>query len=201
MSDWEDKLPPIMREKLAKIGSLTPEEKERMKASEQLTAVLSAFYKGDLDSEGLWKKLKAFKDQGKVPLLKEAQLQLIDSLTLGSTGPELQKRKSGIVAIETIKSEANTSAIEQTLNQIDALQARYKKEIQQGYDQLKAQIVRNPQLRMQQVKQGDTTVVVQLTIDETIKMLPEWKNFLTEHERRCSQEFAKIIEKLKRQVK
>jgi len=31
MSEWEEKLPPIMREKLARIGEITPEEKARMK--------------------------------------------------------------------------------------------------------------------------------------------------------------------------
>ncbi len=31
MSEWEENLPLIMREKLARIGEFTPEEKARMK--------------------------------------------------------------------------------------------------------------------------------------------------------------------------
>ncbi|MEW6141714.1 MAG: hypothetical protein AB1597_00965 [Chloroflexota bacterium] len=201
MATWEDKLPPIMREKLAGIGDLTPEEKARMKAAEQLSGILAAFYKGDIDADGLWQKLKPLKDEGKGSLLKEAQLQLIDSLTLNSTGLELQKRKSGIVAIETLKSQATTSALEQMLGTIDALQGRYKKELQQGYDYLKAEVERDPRARVRQVKQGQQTVVVQLTVDEAVKSSQEWQNFVAEHEKRFSQEFSRIIDRLKKQVK
>lgn len=201
MATWEDKLPPIMREKLASIGDLTPEEKARMKAAEQLNDILAAFYKGDLDADGLWQKLKPFKDEGKTTLLKDAQLQLIDSLALNSAGPELQKRKSGIVAIETLKGQAGTSALEQTLGTIDTLQTRYKKELQQGYDYLKAEVEKDPRARMRQVKQGQQTVVVQLTVDEAVKSSQEWQKFTAEHEKRFSQEFARIIDRLKKQVK
>ena len=48
MSEWEEKLPPIMREKLARIGEITPEEKARMKDLDQLTSLLSGFYKGEI---------------------------------------------------------------------------------------------------------------------------------------------------------
>ena len=201
MPGWEDKLPPIARERLAKIGAITPAEKEKIKASEQLDSLLSEFYKGALDSEDLWKKFKVYKEEGKVFLLKEAQIKLIDSLTLQSITTELQKRKVGIVAIESLKTHPNTSILEQSLNSIDTSQTRYKKEMQQRYDHLKAEIERNPQLRMQQVKQGQTTVVMELTVDEAIRTSPEWVNFLAMHERSYSQEFAKVIQRLKGQVK
>jgi len=76
MSEWEEQLPPIMREKLAKIGELTPEEKERMKEKEWLESILSKYYKGDLDSKGLWERLKGSKQS----LLSMAQLRIMESL-------------------------------------------------------------------------------------------------------------------------
>jgi len=166
-----------------------------------LNAILSEFYKGDLDSEGLWNRLKPFREQGRTAFLKDAQMRLIESLTLNSVGPELQRRKAAIVAIETLKSQPNTASLEQSLNAIEALQARKKKEMQQGHDYLKTEIERNPQLRMQQVKQGDQTVVVQLTVDEAVKLRPEWKNFLVEHERIFAEEFGKVMERIKKQAK
>ena len=201
MPNWEDSLPPRMRERLAAAGDFTAEEKARMKAAGELSNLLSAFYKGDLDADGLWKRLKALKDEGKAPLLKEAQLQLIDSLTMHSTPAELQKRKTGLVAIETIKGQSGVAALEQTLGMIDALQAKYKKELQQGYDYLKSEIERNPQLRMRKVQQGGQQVVVQLTVDEAVKTSQEWQNFNSEHEKRFGGEFTRIIERLKKQVK
>lgn len=201
MSEWEEKLPPIMRERLAKISDISTEEKERMKAAEQINSVLSEFYQGKLDSDGWWKRLKVYKDEGKSFLLKEAQIQLIQSLNLVITGEELKKRKEGILAVETLKDHPGTSTLEQTLNSINTLQAKYKKEMQQRYDYFKTEIERNPRLRMQQVKQGKTTMVMQLSVDEAIKIRPEWKNFLAEHESRYGKEFDKVIETLKRQVK
>lgn len=201
MSDWQDKLPPRMRERLAEAGELTPDERQKLKAAEELNTVLSGFYKGDLDSDGLWNRLKQFKEQGRTTFLKDAQMQLIDSLTINSAGPELQRRKAAIVAVETLKSQPNTAALEQSLNAIEALQARKKKEMQQGYDYLKAEIERNPQLRVQQVKQGDQTVVVQLTVEEAVKLRPEWKNFLTQHEAAFAEEFGKVMDRIRKQAK
>jgi len=200
MSGWEEELPPIARERLAKIGAITPEERERIKASQQLDSVLSEFHKGVLGPDDLREELKVYKDEGKVSLLEAAQVKLIESLRLESTAAELQERKAGILAIETLKDHPNTSMLEQSFNSIDTLQARYKKEIQERYDHLKAQIERNPQSRMQQVKQGQRTVAMQLSVDEAIMINPEWGNFLATHERNYRQEFAKVVGSLKEQV-
>ena len=107
MAEWEEKFPPLIREKLARIGKVTPEEKERMQGSEQLDSILSEFYKGQLDSEGLWKRLKEYKEQGKESLLKEAQMKLVNSISRGNAVADFQKRKGGILAIETLKEDQN----------------------------------------------------------------------------------------------
>jgi len=201
MAEWEEKLPPIMREKLARIGDVTPEEKERMKDLDRLTSLLSGFYKDDLDSEGLWRELKGYRDKGKGYLLKEAQMKLLDSLSLGSNAVELRNRRGGILAIETLKEDQNTAMLELSLNSIEGLQKRYKGEMEQAYNNLRAQVEQNPELRMQQVKQGQQTIVVQLTIDETVKTSPQWNNFVANHEKRYRQEFAETIEELKQEMK
>jgi hypothetical protein len=201
MAEWEEKLPPIMREKLARIGEVTPEEKESMKEIEQLTSVLSEFYKGKLNPEGLWKKLKEYKDKGKGYLLKEAQVKLLDSLSLVGDAVELQKRRRGILAIETIKEDQNTAILEQSLNSIEGLQKRYIEEMEEAYSSLKAQVERNPQLRMQQVQQGQASTVMQLTVEEAVKNSAEWKNFAANQEKGYSQEFAKVVGELKNELK
>ena len=96
MEEWEKKLPPIIREKLAKIGETTPEERKRIRDTEKLDLLLSSFYKGEVNSEKLWAELKKRKDQGKGFLLKEAQLGLIRSISSGSKKFELQRKKEGI---------------------------------------------------------------------------------------------------------
>jgi len=198
MSEWEEKLSPIMREKLARIGEITPEEKARIKDSDQLTSLLSGFYKGEITSETLWKELKDYKDKGKSYLLKEAQVKLIDSLSMAGDNIELQKRKRGILAIETLKEDQNTATIEQSFDMIEGLRIRQKEEMEEAYNSLKAQVESNPQLRLQQAKPGQ---VMQLTVDEAIKTSPEWNNFVANHEKRYSQEFYKVVQNLKSEVR
>jgi len=100
MRNWEEDLPPIARERLTKIGELTREEKEQMIDSEKINSLLSEFYQGRIDPESLWKRLK---EESKPSLLKEAQIRLVDSLNFGSTPAELQRKRAGILAIETTK--------------------------------------------------------------------------------------------------
>jgi hypothetical protein len=198
MIDWDKELPPIARERLARIGELSQEEKEKMADSERVNSLLSEFYQGQIDPESLWKRLK---EEGRPSLLREAQVRLIDSLSFGSTPAELQRRREGILAIETLKEEKNTSIVELTLNLMEDLQKRYGAEVEQAYNSIRAEVERNPQLRVKQIQQGQSTMVVQLSVDEAIKQLPQWKDFLSNQERRYSQEFAKVVDKLKRELK
>jgi hypothetical protein len=198
MRNWEKDLSPIARERLAKIGELTQEEKEKMVDSEKVNSLLSEFYQGQIDPESLWKRLK---EEGKPSLLREAQVRLVDSLNFGSTPAELQRKRRGILAIETLKKEQNTSIIELNLNLMEDLQKKYRTEIEQAYNGIRAEIERNPRLKVKQVQQGQNTMVVQLTVDEAIKQLPQWQEFLSNQGKRYSQEFTRVIEKLKRELK
>ena len=198
MKKWEEDLSPIARERLAKIGELTREEKDKMVDSEKVNSLLSEFYKGQINPESLWKKLK---EEGKPSLLRESQVKLVDSLNFGSTPAELQRKRDGILAIETLKKEQNTSILELNLNLMEDLQKRYKAEIEQAYNGIRAEVERNPRLRVKQVQQGQNTMVIQLTVDEAIKQLPQWRDFLSNQEKKYNQEFTKVREKLKRELK
>ena len=197
MRNWEQDLPPMARERLARIGELTQEEKERMGDSEKVSSLLSEFYQGQISPESLWKRLK---EEGKPSLLKEAQVKLVDSLSFGVPSAELQRKREGILAIETLKEQQNTPAIELNLNQLKELQERYRAEIDQAYNGIRAEVEKDPRLRMKQVQQGQNTMVVQLTVDEAIKQLPQWQDFLSSQGKRYSQEFASTKEKLQREL-
>ena len=54
MADREVELPPMMQERLVKVGKFTAEEKDRMKKLDNLDSLLKEFYKGYLDARDLW---------------------------------------------------------------------------------------------------------------------------------------------------
>ena len=198
MRNWDEDLPPLARERLAKIGELTAEEREKMVDHEKVNSLLSEFYLGRIDSDRLWKKLKA---ENRPSLFREAQIRLIDALSFGSTPIEIKRKRDGILAIETLKEEQNTSIVETNLNLMEELQKRHKAEVEQAYNSIKAEVERNPQLRVKQVQQGQNTMMVQLSVDEAIKQLPQWRDFLSEQEERYTKEFTKLTEKLKRELR
>ena len=198
MRNWEQDLSPIARERLSRLGELTQEEKERMVDSEKVTSLLSEFYQGQIDPESLWKRLK---EEGKPSLLKEAQVKLVDSLSFGVPPAELQRKREGILAIETLKEEQNTSVIEFNLNRLEELQKTYKAEVDRAYNGIRAEVEKDPRLRMKQVQQGQNTMVVQLSVDEAIKQLPQWQDFLSEQGKRYSQEFAATKENLQSELR
>jgi len=183
-------------EKVAGIGELTPEEKERIKDQEKLGSILAEFYKGQLDRDGLWQKLKG----SRPPLLKEVQQHLIDSLGIGSAPEEFQQRKDGILAIETLKEKQNVSSIEHTLNSLRALQKEYQDGKEKAAEELRAAIESNPQLRLRPVRTPDGRTVLQaaVSVDEAIQA--RLAEFLSEHEERYNLKFARLIEKLKKEV-
>jgi len=105
MEDWEERLPPIARRKLARIGKMTPEEQERIEDSERLDSLLSRFYQGSLDSAGLWEGLKEYENQGKQSLLKEAAAKLKDSLRGKRLPVKFKERDDGQLTVEVAEEE------------------------------------------------------------------------------------------------
>lgn len=198
MKNWEKDLPPIVKERLARIGELTPQEKEKMIDSRKAESLLSQFYQGQIDCEELWRRLR---EEGKPSLLKEVQVRLLDSLGFETTTAELKRKKDAILAIETLKKDQNTSVIERNLNLIEDLRKKISAEIDQVYSSVKAEVERNPRLRVKQVQQGQNTIVVQLSVDEAIRQLPQWRDFLSNLEKRYKQEFLRLTDKLKRELK
>jgi hypothetical protein len=183
-------------EKIAEIGELTQEEKEKIKDQEEVKSVLAEFYKGQLDRNGLWQKLKGSKPS----LLKEVQQHLINSFGLGSTPEEFQQRKDGILAIETLKEKQNVSAIENTLNAIKVLQKEFQEGKERAAEELRKAIESNPQLRLRPVRTQDGRTVLQaaLSVDEAVQA--KLSEFLSEHEERYSQKLIRLIEKLKKEA-
>ncbi len=198
MTDWESELSPIARERLARIGELTGDERERIADSQRAEILLSEFYQDRIDSDELWRRLK---EERRPSLLREVQARLVGSLSSETTPAELQRRRQAILGIETLKDEQNIPALEANFDLMDGLQRRYRSEIEQVYSALKVEVERNPQLRVKQVQQGQRTALAQLTVDEAIRQLPQWQDFIARHEAKFSNEFGGVRERLQRELR
>ncbi len=190
-------LSPRARERLAKIGALSPEEKERIRRSQELDSLLSQYFKGDLNSEGLWKELKSLKDKSNESIVKEAQVKLIDTLRLQMNQEDFEPRRSAILALETMKGEGKYSSLELVLNSIEALRQKYTEAKEQIYEQLKSLVEKQLQAVAQQaIKQG-VKIDIETSLEANIKTSPQWKDFISEHERTCGEMFNSYMNKLR----
>jgi len=78
-------LSPLAREKLAKIGELTEEEKAGLQYSKQLADLLAEYFTNELSPDDLWKELKRHKNEGRGFILKDAQLRIRMNWNLSRT--------------------------------------------------------------------------------------------------------------------
>jgi hypothetical protein len=196
-------LSPLAREKLARIGELTEEEKARLKYAGQLNSLLAEYYTNKLSPEDLWKELKKYKEEGQISMLPEAQLKLLETLNLSLSDADFENRRKAILAIQTLKDNADYLRLEQALKSIESIRQQYREEMRKTYDALKVQVE-------QQVKQaarrlaGQTaargTVDIEGSVEASIKATPEWKSFITRHENTCNQKFKDQLEKIRKKL-
>jgi len=186
----------IAMEKAALLDDLSDEEKEEIENRKKLEPVMSGFYKNMINPEDLWNKLKGEKQS----LFKMAQLNLIDSLKFNLENSELKRRIKAIIAVESLKKDQKTSAIQQSLSSIESLIKRAEAEKSQVQDQFRKAVENNPQARNRVIEQGGAKMVLKLSVEEAILQNPQWKQFISEFESRNQEEFSSIIEQVKKYI-
>jgi len=190
-------LSPLAREKLARIGNLSPQEKEKTKQSSKLDSLLSKYFKGDASSESLWKELNSLKEQSGESIVKETQNKLIHTLRLQMSQADFDQRRSAILAIETMKREGKYSTLELAINSIETLRQEYAQAREQTYEQLKGALENQFQTVAQQVINQGLKVDVESSIEANVKNSPQWKAFTAEHEKSYGEMFNSYIAKLR----
>lgn len=105
MVGWNEGLPAIIRDRLAKIGEVTPEEKERMVERERLDSLLKEFHQCFLSPEGLYQRLKEYQEQGKQFLLREAQGKLQSSFKKEASLIKFEEKSDGTLNVELVKEK------------------------------------------------------------------------------------------------
>jgi len=190
-------LSPFARERLARIGALSPEEREGMRRSNELDSMLSQYFQGELGSEELWKGLKSLKDQSDESIVTEAQVKLGDTLRLQMGQEDFEQRRSAILALETMKGEGKYSSLEMIFNSIEDLRQNYTQAKEQAYEQLKAGIEKQLGAITQQAIRQGMKIDVESSVDANIKNSPQWKDFISEHEKASGEMFNGYIARLR----
>ena len=130
-------------------------------------------------------------------MLKQAQENMSDYIGLGGLHEEVQKRRDGIRAIETLKDQQNTSTIELILDAINRIRSEYQEGRENAEEELKAAVESNPQMRLRPVRtpDGRTALQATLSVDEAVQA--RLSEFMSQHEEHYGAELEQMIMKLK----
>ena len=194
-------LSPLAREKLAKIGDLTEEEKTKLKYSQQLTSLLAEYFTNELKPDDLWKELKRHKDEGRGFMLKDAQFKILESMRLSSSDVDIDRLNRGLLAVESLKDGGDYAGLEHELKSIDELRRQCREERDKAYDRMKVEVERQVRLAAQQLAgqaaSKGSAIDVQSSLEATTKASPEWKSFISKHESTYNQKFKELIAKVR----
>jgi hypothetical protein len=182
----------IALEKSKKINKLSPQELSKIKQEEKIDKMLAKYYKDQIESDELWKILKGFSKE----LLIKAQNNFIQSLTFQNNDYEIEKRKNGILAIENLKEDNQTSNIEIYLEQLKNIRNEFQRNKEKIVENLKKELERDPQKRLQTLQQGNQIVVKQLSLEEALEQNKQLKENLNHFEKQSKEKYNLVKEKL-----
>ncbi len=182
----------IALEKSKNINKLNPQELSEIKQEKKIDSILAKYYKDQIESDELWKVLKGFSNK----LLIKAQNNFIQSLTFQNNDYEVEKRKNGILAIENLKEDNQSSDIEIYLEQLKNIRNEFQKNKEKIIENLKEELERDPQKRLQTLQQGNQIVVKQLSLEEALERNTQLKQNLNQLEKQLKEKFNLVKEKL-----
>jgi len=167
-----------------------------LEVREEIKPILAEFFRGDIDADDLWEKLKT---KNKEELI-EAQLMLIESIGLRNTPEQIERRKKGIIAVENLISGEKTSFLEQTFTQAANLQQQYEQQKKQIEKQIKDHM-ENSQGQMKAVQTADGRTVMKEEPGMDSKTKNQFAQQIANFQKMFTQRFDEIIEDLKSEVK
>ena len=183
----------IAMEKAENLEDLTEKEKRDIQNKKKLDPVMLSFYRKKLQPDKLWEKFKG-EDES---LLVLAQLNIIDSLKFGLDIEEIRRRAKAIIALESLKKEQNTSAIQEGMAELEGLKENAEEEKNQIFNEFKSQIENNPQARTKVLEQNGAKIVLKLSVEDAIVQSKQWKQFIIDFENKYGSAFDEIIENAK----
>ena len=171
---------------------LTPQEIAEIKQQKKIDSILAKYYKDRIKAEQLWHQFKELPSQ----YLIEAQNSFLRSLTFQSSPYDVEKRETGILALESLKKPNQSSEIEHYFKQLVKLQDEFQKEKEGLIESIAKDLENNPERRLQTFQQGNQIIIKELTVQEVMEQDEGLKERLVQIEKKYIQRFNLLKEKV-----
>jgi len=171
---------------------LTPQEIAEIKQQKKIDSILAKYYKDRIKPEQLWHHFKELPGQ----YLIEAQNSFLRSLTFQSSPYDVEKRETGILALESLKKSKQSSEIEHYFKQLVESQDEFQKEKEGLIESIAKDLENNPERRLQTFQQGNQIIIKELTVQEVMEQDEGLKERLNQMEKKYMQRFNLLKEKV-----
>lgn len=171
---------------------LTPQEIAEIKQQKKIDSILAKYYKDRIKAEQLWHHFKELPSQ----YLIEAQNSFLRSLTFQSSPYDVEKRETGILALESLKKSKQSSEIEHYFKQLVKSQDEFQKEKEGLIESIAKDLENNPERRLQTFQQGNQIIIKELTVQEVMEQDEGLKERLNQMEKMYMQRFNLLKEKV-----
>lgn len=171
---------------------LTPQEIAEIKQQKKIDSILAKYYKDRIKREQLWHHFKELPGQ----YLIEAQNSFLRSLTFQSSPYDVEKRETGILALESLKKSKQSSEIEHYFKQLVESQDEFQKEKEGLIESIAKDLENNPERRLQTFQQGNQIIIKELTVQEVMEQDEGLKERLNQMEKKYMQRFSLLKEKV-----
>jgi hypothetical protein len=184
----------IAMENADKITEEDDGKTDKLVKKEEIRPIMADFFKDKLDAEGLWEEIREKEGEDYVT---QAQELILDSLGMRTTSDGFEKRKRGVMALESLKEQKNTNIIEQMLNKISELQDQYQNQKESLEERYKQRIEQQSQAQMKpdQTEDGQTVMNMGSSMDREAKQ--QMAQQLSQLEERSEQIHNGLIEEIK----
>jgi hypothetical protein len=190
-------LSPLARQRLERIGKLSPAEQQQMVDDRDVDRVLSAFFAGTMSAEDMWREMKSLADTRGPNIVSRAQLRLLDSLSLQTSAGDFKRSSDALLALEMLRGSRTRSTVEMLLGSLVSLRQRYAEIRDQAYQQLRAQVQQQLQAASEQARRQGLLMDTESSIEASIKGMPEWRDFMSRHDASAQQSFDDYVVRIK----
>lgn len=171
---------------------LSDQEIDDIKQQAKIDVILAKYYKDQIELDQLWSRLKEVPEK----YLRPIQNNFLKTLTFQSNPYDTEKRKKGILALEKLKKIDQSSDVEFYFNKLAQAQNEFQKEIDRLTENVKKDLERTPEKKLQTFQQGNQIIIKELSVEEIIEQDKGLKEALNQLEKKYIAKFNLIKEEL-----
>ncbi|MFW6056439.1 MAG: hypothetical protein ACOC9B_03945 [Chloroflexota bacterium] len=190
-------LSPLARQRLEKIGKLSPEEQQKLTDEREVEDLLAPFFAGTSSADDLWQQVKDRTEKKDPDFLRRTQNKLLDSIRLNTSDIDFKRYSDALLGLETLKDSSSYSTIEMLLGTIASLRQRHADVRQQAYEQLRRQVDQQVRAQSEQARQQGLLMDTEASVEASIKAMPEWRDFMSKQEANASQALSDYVSRIR----